>query len=142
MYGHCRTSEHAAHFGGHFGHHKFQGFAGFGGGFRRPKYNVPTNVVKTETAFEIHIYALGFDKENIKLSVLGSSLHVSGTKNIEEGSEPHFIRQEFPIKSFERAFELGNSIDKNLISAKQENGVLIITLPIKPEAQPQGIKVE
>ncbi len=142
MYGHCRTSENSAHCGAHAGHHKFQGFAGFGGGFRRPKYNVPTNVVKTETAFEIHIYALGFDKENMKLSVLGNSLHISGTKNVEEGYEPHFIRQEFPIKSFERVFELGNSIDKSLISAKQENGVLVITLPIKLEAQPQGINVE
>lgn len=141
MYGHCRTSEHSANWGG-CGHHKFQGASRFAGGVRRPKYNIPTNVVKTETAFEIHLYAMGFDKENMKLSVIGNTLHVSGTRNVEEGYEPNFTSQEYPIKSFERVFELGNSIDKSLISAKQENGVLIVTLPIKPEAQPQGIKVE
>lgn len=142
MYGHCKKSDYSAGCGSYGHHGKSHWGASFGGGFRRPKYNVPSNVVKTATAFEIHIYALRFDKENMKLTVQGNTLHVSGTRTLEEGYEPNFTSQEFPIKSFERVFELGPTIDRGLISAKQENGVLIVTLPIKPEAQPQGINVE
>jgi HSP20 family protein len=37
--------------------------------FRRPKYNLPINIADNETNFEVYVYALGYAKENIKISV-------------------------------------------------------------------------
>ena len=141
MYGNCRTggSASAQH---HAGHGKFQATSRFGGGFRRAKYNVPTNIVRNNDSFEIHIYALGFDKADMTITVTGDTLYVSGTRTIPEDYAPHFVRQEYPIKSFDRIFQLSDAIDSTNIVAKQENGVLMLTLPIKPEAQPSSQTIE
>lgn len=123
----CAPKHH--HHGRHRGHH-------YGGGMhRRPKYNIPANVAETDTDYEIHLYALGYDKANISITVIDEVLYVSGTREIPEGYQPNFIRQEYPIRSFEKVFHLNEEIDTAAISAKQEEEVLIITLPKKPEAQ-------
>lgn len=141
MYGKCHSAG-AAAYGGSM-HSKFQeAKAKFGGGFRRPKYNVPTNVVRTDDGFEAHIYAVGFEKQNIEVAVNGDTLTVSGTRTVADEQQPDFLRQEYPIKSFERSFQLSDAIDVTNIAAKQENGVLVITLPLKPDAKPNKQKVD
>lgn len=141
MYGKCHSASATAACGGAM-HSKFQEARNkFGGSFRRPKYNVPTNVVRTEDGFEAHIFAVGFEKQNIEVSVNGDTLTVSGTRTLADDYQPDFVRQEYPIKSFERAFQISDTIDVENITAKQENGVLIITLPLKPDAKPNKQKV-
>lgn len=105
------------------------------GFFRRPKYNVPLNIADYATYYEVHIYALSFDKENIKISVEDDVLYIRGTRTVDKDNLPTFRRQEYPIKSFERAVNLYGEVDTSQIKARHENGVLIITLPKKPEAQ-------
>lgn len=111
-------------------------------GWRRPKYNVPMNIDETDTQYEVHLYATGFDKENIKVNVSDDILIVSGTRIIDEGKEPNFVVQEFPVKNFERRISLRGQVDSKSISARQENGVLIITLPKTPEAQKSVQEIE
>lgn len=123
---------HGKHHGKHFG----------GGSFRRAKYNIPANIAETDTGYEIHLYALGYDKSKINITVVDEVLYVTGTREIPEDYRPNFIRQEFPIKSFEKVFHLNEGIDTTAIVAKQEDGVLIITLPKKPEAQRQERNVD
>jgi HSP20 family protein len=127
-------------------HNKHYGFYGgrlFSGGFKRPKYNVPVNISETENGYQVSVYATGFDKENIKLYVIDDTLFISGTRTVDESSLPNFIQQEFPIKSFEKRIELNGQVDTTAISAKQENAVLLVSLPKTMEAkQPaQDIKV-
>lgn len=128
-----------------YGHGKFEHFGRHmrDGGYYRPKYNVPLNIIDNETEFEVHVYAVGFAKENIKLSVADDVLYISGTRTISEDTEPNFSRQEFPVKSFERVLNLNGQVDTDNISAKQEECVLVLTLPKTIEAQKpaQEIKV-
>jgi HSP20 family protein len=71
-------------------------------------------------------------------------LYISGTRTLSEDEEPNFSRQEFPVKSFERVLNLNGQVDTENISARQENGMLIITLPKTADAQKpaQEIKVD
>lgn len=148
MYGRCHTTGGAAGSGTAFGRYGSPLYAGFGAGlggyFRRPKYNVPLNIMETETNYEVLVYALGFEKDNIKISVVDDVLYISGTKTIDENNRPNFIRQEYPIKSFERTVSLRGQIDSANITARQEGGILRIVLPKTPEAQKsaQDIKVD
>ncbi|HYG14206.1 MAG TPA: Hsp20/alpha crystallin family protein [Bacteroidia bacterium] len=123
-------------------HHHHHGLRGWGG-YRRPKHNVPVNIIENETNYEVHVYALGFAKEDIKVAVATDTLYITGTRIIDENYQPNFIRQEYPIKSFERVLDLNGAVDATSIAAKHENGVLIITLPKSPSAQKtdQEIKV-
>ena len=149
MFGRYHTARGAQGCGpasGKFRHGKFEHFGRHmrDGGFRRPKYNVPLNITDNETNFEVHVYAVGFAKDNIKLSVTDDVLYISGTRTLSEDDEPNFSRQEFPVKSFERVLNLNGQVEVENISAKQVDGVLIVTLPKTVEAQKpaQEIKVD
>ncbi|AQG81923.1 Hsp20/alpha crystallin family protein [Spirosoma montaniterrae] len=108
---------------------------------RRPKYNVPINILDRGDAFDVYVYALGFDKENITVSVADDLLHISGTRSLDADQEPNFVRQEYPVKTFERVVQLNDKVDVAGISARQENGVLIVTLPKKPETPTQQVAI-
>jgi HSP20 family protein len=95
------------------------------GHYRRPKYNVPVNIIEHETEFELHVFATTYPKENIKVSVVNDMLYVTGTREPKDLS-PNFMLQEYPIKSFERSFELSHRADKSKIKAHYKDGVLIV----------------
>jgi len=102
-------------------------------GFRRPKYNVPINILDLGDAFAVHVYALGFDKEQITVSVSDDLLYIRGSRMLEPDQEPRFVRQEYPVRSFERVVQLNDKVEVAGISARQENGVLVVVLPKKPD---------
>lgn len=104
-------------------------------GFKRPKYNVPVNIIDHGTFYEVNVFATGFGKEDIKITVANDLLFISGKKELLDSEEPNFSRQEFPVKSFERVLSLDGKVDGDNISAKQENQILIITLPKTEEAK-------
>ena len=127
MYAGCNTAGY-----GHAYGRRGMGHGAWMGGYRRPKYNVPVNIDEWPDSFEVSVYATGFDKANIKLSVVDDVLYISGTRVI--ATEPKFTMQEFPVKSFERVIGLNGQVDAAGITAKQENGVLVVTLPKTKEA--------
>jgi HSP20 family protein len=110
--------------------------------FRRPKYNVPVNIIDYDTYYEVHVFATGFGKEDIKITIANDLLLISGKKALPEDSIPNFSMQEFPVKNFERVLSLEGKVDADNISAKQENQVLIITLPKTDEAKREEKVVE
>lgn len=121
---------------------RFHGHHPFFQEYRRPKYNVPINIIENDNDFEVHVFASGFTKEEIKISVANDVLLISGAKNLPEDFKPNFSRQEFPVKHFERSLALNNKVDAEKISAKHENGVLIVTLPKTEEARREEKIVE
>jgi HSP20 family protein len=145
MYSHHNTagSRPAFEKHGHFGRHGW-GRGPRGMGLRRPKYNVPVNIIDNPDSYVVHVYAVGFAKENIRISVADGVLYISGTREVDENNLPNFSMQEYPIRSFERVIGLNEQVDTANISAKQEDGVLIITLPKTPEAQKpaQEVKID
>jgi HSP20 family protein len=127
-YDSARGAQGCGHAYGKHGHHR-------GEHFRRPKHNLPINIADNETNFEVYVYAPGYAKENIKISVTDDTLYISGTRQVDEENLPNFSKQEYPIRSFERMLNLNGQVDVAAITAKQEDGVLVITLPKNAEAQ-------
>ncbi|MFK8165682.1 MAG: Hsp20/alpha crystallin family protein [Lewinella sp.] len=110
-------------------------------GPRRPKHNVPVNIQERPTGFEARVYCVGFAKEDVKINLLNDMIYISGTrKPVEE--YPEFLLQEYPIKSFERWFQLSEKVDQSAISASFEDGVLVISAPKTPEATQPEREVE
>ncbi len=104
----------------------------FFSGFRRPKYNVPMNVADHGDHYQIQVYAVSFDKADITVRVVNDQLVIQGTRAHDTANDPNFLLQEYPLKSFERVLPLSSRVDTTGIVAKQENGVLILTVPKKP----------
>jgi HSP20 family protein len=111
-------------------------------GLRRPKYNVPLNVVENESDYEVKVFATNFSKDEITIKVIDDLLYVSGKKEFDEENSPNFVLQEFPIKNFERILALNGKVNTENISARSENEVLIITLPKSAESLNKGVTIE
>lgn len=95
----------------------------------RSAQRAPINIYKTDTSFELLVFAPGRIKENFSLGVKGNELSISYTP--PEGF-PKFdwISREYSRGGFVRSFTLDNNIDTSAIQAKYEDGVLKVSLPI------------
>jgi HSP20 family protein len=100
------------------------------------------NVYKTETSFEMLVFAPGRIKENFSLDVKGNELTVTYTPP-EGFPRPDWIMREYSRGGFVRTFTLDDNIDTTNITAKYVDGVLEVFLPIiaGKESPKQEIKV-
>ena len=99
--------------------------------FIRSMQRAAVNIYTTETSFEMLVFAPGRIKENFHLDVKGSELTVSYMPP-EGFPRPDWVRREYSRGGFERSFTLDETIDTAGISAKYEDGVLQVSLPIIP----------
>jgi len=110
--------------------------------FIRSMQRAAVNIYKTDSSFEMLVFAPGRIKENFSLGVKGNELTISYTP--PEGF-PKFdwVQREYSRGGFERTFTLDDTIDATKITAKYEAGVLLVSLPViaGKEASSQEIKV-
>lgn len=84
----------------------------------------------------------GVKPDDVKLSVEGNVLTLSGTKQQEAEERTERVhRYERTYGTFERTFTLPTTIDANGIRATYEHGVLAVTLPKVEKAKPRQIQV-
>ncbi len=110
--------------------------------FVRSQQRAAVNIYKTETSFEMLVFAPGRIKENFQLGVNGNELTVTYTPP-EGFPRPDWILREYSRGGFVRTFTLNDSVDTSAISAKYLDGVLQISLPVikGKESPKQEIKV-
>jgi HSP20 family protein len=115
----------------HGGHDAAKGSYGNGGRhlFIRSLQRAAVNVYKTETSFEMLVFAPGRIKENFKLAVNGNELTVSYSPP-EGFPRVDWVSREYSRGGFSRSFTLDDSIDTSKISAKYVDGVLQVSLPV------------
>ena len=97
---------------------------------------------KTESSYELLVFAPGRIKENFSVKSKGNELTVAYTP--PEGlPTPDWIKREYSRGGFERTFTIDESIDIAAISANYADGVLQLSLPIIPgkETPQQDIPV-
>ena len=84
----------------------------------------------------------GVDEKDIDLKLEGNVLTLKGEKKLQnEEQRNDFHRVESFYGSFTRSFTLPETVDRDHIKAEFKNGVLIITVPQKPEVKPREIPV-
>lgn len=101
------------------------------------------DVVESEKAYEITAELPGMDEKNIEVKVADGALTIKGEKLEEtEKKEKDYYLQERSFGSFERRFEVPESVEVDKIEASFKKGVLMLTLPKKAEAQKPAKKIE
>ena len=96
-----------------------------------------------DNAYKISAELPGLDAKDVELSVSGNTLVLKGEKRQEkEEKDKNYHFSERAYGSFQRAFELPASIDRDKIAADFSKGVLTISLPKTPDAQQQQKKIE
>jgi len=99
----------------------------------------PVNIKETENAFSVALIAPGLKKEDFNIELDKDLLTISSQVKAEaaEQEEGKFTRREFVHAAFKRAFTLPETVKEDEINAVYADGILIITLPKKEEAQPK-----
>ena len=78
----------------------------------------------------------GVDKKDVKVSVVGDVLTISGEKKTEQRDEKkNYYRIERNYGSFSRSFTLPAEVSVDKIAAEYKDGVLHVTLPKTEEAK-------
>ena len=132
----------------------------FGGGFGFPSlrrmfdiepawrssftFSTPAiDMSEDEKAYKISAELPGIDAKDIDVSVSGDMLVLKGEKRQEkEEKDKNYHFSERSYGSFQRAFELPESVDRNKVAADFSKGVLTVTLPKTAEAQRPAKKIE
>ena len=96
---------------------------------QRTMQRAAVNVYKTDTSFEMLVFAPGRIKENFHLDVKGTRLTVSYLPP-EGFPRPDWVLREYSRGGFERSFELDEAVDTSKITAKYLDGVLQVSMPL------------
>jgi HSP20 family protein len=83
----------------------------------------------------------GVPRSEIQVKVIEDSLVVFGRINYDEAIRRDYILNENEIGNYFRKFKISDSIDKTKISAKYDNGQLIVHLPKSEKIKPRIIDI-
>lgn len=95
----------------------------------RSAQRAAVNIFKTENSYEMLVFAPGRIKEHFSLEVEGRQLIVS-YRPPEGFPRPDWVRREYSRGGFVRSFTLDEILDVQGITARYEDGVLNIHLPV------------
>jgi HSP20 family protein len=106
-------------------------------------FSAPIDMAEDDKAYKITAELPGLDANDVDVSVSGNMLVLKGEKRQEkEEKNKNYYFSERAYGSFQRAFELPASVDRDKVAADYSKGVLTITLPKTAEAQEQAKKIE
>lgn len=97
------------------------------------------NVIKGEDGLYIEMAIPGVAKESIEITLENNELTISAE---EEVVDRKMNRKEYDYSQFSRTFILPEEIDGDHIEASLENGILKVSLPLKPEEKPKLIQIK
>ncbi len=99
------------------------------------------NINETDKSYVVTLEMPGVTKKDVKVSIEGDTLTVSGER-VEKLEDKGLLRKEIREEKFSRSFNLDNSIDRDQIKAKMDNGVLTVTLPKKEEEVGRNVSID
>ena len=105
---------------------------------RKPLYNVNGN----SDAYEVRVELPGVPKSGVKLDIEDSILTVRGERNTTVPEGMKTLHRELSPLNYLLRLRLNTPVDEEKMTAKLEDGVLTISLPIKQAAQPRQITIQ
>jgi HSP20 family protein len=103
----------------------------------------PVDIFEEAEAIRILTEVPGVDPADVKISVEGNVLTISGHKaQVAEANAERVHRYERTYGAFERTFTLPAVVEASAIQASYEHGVLTVTLPKVEKAKPRMIEVQ
>lgn len=111
-------------------------------------YTVPrVDVLETNDAYVMHMDLPGLSEKDVEINLKDRVLTIGSIqeaekeeKKTEDNSE--YIIRERHASCFSRKFSLPQDIVSENVSAEFKNGVLTVSIPRKPEAQPRQISIK
>ena len=104
---------------------------------RKPLYNVNGNA----EAYEVRVEMPGVPKSGVKLDLEDKILTVRGERNTTVPEGMKALHRELSPLSYLLRLRLNTPVEEDKMTAKLEDGVLTLRLPLKEVAKPRQIPV-
>jgi HSP20 family protein len=112
-------------------------------GFSLTEWVPPVDIVEDEKEYTIRVEIPGVKKEDVKVSVEGGVLSITGDRKAEkEEKDKKYHRVERSYGSFIRSFAVPEGASSDKISAEFKDGVLSVRLPKDEKVKPQLVDVK
>ena len=106
------------------------------------KYFIPTtDIVETDGSLIVSLDIPGVKKENVSVKIEKNVLEIDAHIDSDRYSGVNPVYTEYNVGHYSRKFTLSNVIDQGKIEANLDAGVLMLTLPKVPDAEPRRITV-
>lgn len=102
---------------------------------------IPVDAYRRGNEFKVHLDLPGVDPGSIELTVEKDILAVRATRTWARAEGDQIQMAERAQGEFSRQLFLGESLDREHISATYENGVLTATIPVAEEAKPHQVEI-
>ena len=110
-----------------------------------PRYRPATDIIEREDGYHIVLDMPGALKEELVIDLNRQELTVSGKTTYPadpaEREGRKYSHVEFGGCEYRRTFTLSDTVDRDKVSAKLENGVLTLGLPKAEKAKPKRIEI-
>jgi len=99
------------------------------------------DIYETNEGYTIQAEMPGLNKAGLEVLVENNELVIVGRRSLAQ-PPGEVLHREIHAAHFRRAFELNPAIDTTKITAKMEQGLLILSLPKAEKTKPRRITVE
>jgi HSP20 family protein len=103
---------------------------------------MPMDAYRHGEQFVVHFDLPGVDPNSIDLTVEKNVLTVSAERNWQAGEGYQVVASERPQGKFSRQLFLGEGLDWDHITARYDQGVLTVTIPVAEAAKPRKVEIQ
>lgn len=96
---------------------------------------------ETQQGYVIRAEMPGVSKQNVGITIENDLLTLSGEPGVVNPSESEVVYREFHARRYERTFRISEEVDRKAVKATMNAGLLVVTLPKLPAAQPLKVEV-
>ncbi|NLR93053.1 Hsp20/alpha crystallin family protein [Flammeovirga agarivorans] len=110
--------------------------------------HIPVNVKELETEYQLELVVPGYKKELFSIDVELDKLTIEykqPTKETEEGNNESiekFLVRGYEVKDFKKVYKLPENVNTEKLSAKFEQGILLISLVKSEEKAPLKVSIQ
>jgi len=98
------------------------------------------NIFETKDGYALEAEMPGVNKDGLEITLEGNEITILG-RRVAEPPNGEMLFRERSATDYRRVFELDPAIDTGKISAKMEQGMLLLTLPKSERVKPRKITV-
>jgi len=102
---------------------------------------MPMDAFEKGGIYTLRFDLAGADPDRVDVTVEGGTLTVQAERPVEDTEGVNWLARERPTGSHSRQVRLGDTLDVDAIEASYNDGVLTVTIPSRPEAQPHKVSI-
>ncbi|MCA1963389.1 MAG: Hsp20/alpha crystallin family protein [Prosthecobacter sp.] len=104
---------------------------------QKPRYTV----ARRDDAFVVRVDMPGVSKNAVNIEFHDDVLAIRGERATEQPASWKMLHQELSAQPYQLHLRINAQVDEEKLAASLEDGVLTLTLPLKPSTQPRRIEV-